>query len=203
VGVKTSNPDEIVRLLQEARRYLALPGNDFTRSSWRNTTEAQSEIDSLISRLESGNPPGRSDVAVLFASTGDIQEVSLSSGWGKQFLEVAEKMDAAVDRHYGPDPRVIAAHKRELSARLREVFCGKLRWFFTILCILSAAFTCYMYFSRDYAETWFPIHLGPRATFYAVIAASIIYGALALINWVSWGKRDQRTGPCNPKASRP
>jgi hypothetical protein len=31
----------------------------------------------------------------LFAPTGPIQEVSLSSGWGDMFLELAKRMDAA------------------------------------------------------------------------------------------------------------
>jgi len=29
----------------------------------------------------------------LFAPTGPIQEVSLSSGWGQEFLELAERFD--------------------------------------------------------------------------------------------------------------
>jgi hypothetical protein len=33
---------------------------------------------------------------VLFLPTGPIQEVSLSSGWGDEFLQLAERYDAAV-----------------------------------------------------------------------------------------------------------
>jgi hypothetical protein len=35
------------------------------------------------------------DVSVLFAPTGPIQEVSLSSGWSETFLKVAERFDRA------------------------------------------------------------------------------------------------------------
>jgi len=37
-------------------------------------------------------------MSVLFAPTGPIQEVSLSSGWGQGFLKLAEDFDAAVER---------------------------------------------------------------------------------------------------------
>ena len=33
---------------------------------------------------------------VLFAPTGPIQEVSLSSGWGKEFLALSERFDDAM-----------------------------------------------------------------------------------------------------------
>jgi len=38
---------------------------------------------------------------VLFAPTGPIQEVSLSSGWGDAFLKIAEQFDRAAERAYG------------------------------------------------------------------------------------------------------
>lgn len=37
--------------------------------------------------------PERVDVGVLFAPTGPLQEVSLSSGWAELFLKVSEKYD--------------------------------------------------------------------------------------------------------------
>ncbi|HEX8181606.1 MAG TPA: hypothetical protein VF525_18845 [Pyrinomonadaceae bacterium] len=33
---------------------------------------------------------------VLFAPTGPMQEVSLSSGWGEEFLALAERFDEAM-----------------------------------------------------------------------------------------------------------
>ena len=32
-------------------------------------------------------------IRVLFAPTGPIQEVSLSSGWGHEFIKLAERFD--------------------------------------------------------------------------------------------------------------
>lgn len=81
---------KLIAILIEARAFLALEGNDFSWSSWRDQNQAISEIDSMITKLETGSIP---DLRVLFAPTGPIQEVSLSSGWGNEFAELAERFD--------------------------------------------------------------------------------------------------------------
>ena len=81
---------KLITVLKEARAFLALEGNDFSWSSWRDQDHAISEIDSIIAALENGSVP---EIGFLFAPTGPIQEVSLSSGWGHEFLELAEQFD--------------------------------------------------------------------------------------------------------------
>ena len=81
---------KLITVLKEARALLALESNDFSWSSWRDRDQAIAEIDSIITALENGSVP---DIRVLFAPTGPIQEVSLSSGWGQEFPELAEQFD--------------------------------------------------------------------------------------------------------------
>jgi hypothetical protein len=81
----------LISTMKETRAFLALPGNDFVWSSWENQEDALSEIDSIITKLETGSLP--SNISILFAPTGRIQEVSLSSGWGKEFLNLADRFD--------------------------------------------------------------------------------------------------------------
>ena len=81
---------KLTAVLREAKALLALESNDFSWSSWRDQNQAVSEIDSIIAKLENGAIP---DMRILFAPTGPIQEVSLSSGWGNQFMELAERFD--------------------------------------------------------------------------------------------------------------
>jgi len=81
---------KLITILREARAFLAREGNDFSWSSWRDQAQANYEIDSIITKLENGSVP---DMRVLFAPTGPIQEVSLSSGWGHEFIELAEQFD--------------------------------------------------------------------------------------------------------------
>ena len=80
----------LIDVLLEIRQLLARPDNDFTWSSWIDQKAALKEIDDEISTLQRGTVP---DMAILFAPTGPIQEVSVSSGWGEEFLKLAERYD--------------------------------------------------------------------------------------------------------------
>ena len=93
--------ENLVTVLREARTLLASPDNDFSWSSWMDTESAIQEIDDLRLQVESGTLPRRLDLEVLFAPTGPIQEVSVSSGWGQEFLRLAARVDAAVEDAYG------------------------------------------------------------------------------------------------------
>lgn len=84
--------EKLISVIQKTRTYLAREGNDYSWSSWNDQDQALSEIDSILCQLEKGFVP---DMEVLFAPTGPIQEVSLSSGWSRQFLKLAEWFDEA------------------------------------------------------------------------------------------------------------
>lgn len=96
IMIAKNSTAKMIAVLRDARNFLARPDNDFAWSSWNGAEDALAEIDSLISRLELGDLPPRLDLEVLFAVTGPIQEVSLSSGWGNEFLKLADRFDAAV-----------------------------------------------------------------------------------------------------------
>ena len=81
---------KLIAILKETRILIAKAGNDFSWSSWKDQNQAITEIDSRIAELEHGTIP---EMGVLFAPTGPIQEVSLSSGWGDEFLELAARFD--------------------------------------------------------------------------------------------------------------
>jgi hypothetical protein len=91
---------QLASVLREARSFLARPGNDFAWSPWEDAGAALAEVNRLIAELEAGRFPPRLAVSILFAPTGPIQEVSLSSGWGEEFLELAARCDAAVEAAY-------------------------------------------------------------------------------------------------------
>jgi hypothetical protein len=52
---------------------------------------------------------------VLFAPTGPIQEVSISSGWGEAFLSLAERFDAAMAMAVATEPTM---HARDQPTQL-------------------------------------------------------------------------------------
>jgi hypothetical protein len=87
--------DAVLNILQETRAFLAQPDNNFAWSGWANREAALKDIDSLIASIGTGAVSDPTHVAWLFAPTGPLQEVSVSSGWGERFLDLARRMDAA------------------------------------------------------------------------------------------------------------
>jgi hypothetical protein len=65
-------------------------------SLWANdeVETISQHLRAAISALESGAPVDLELLSVLFAPTGDIQETSLASGWGDEFLSLARAIDA-------------------------------------------------------------------------------------------------------------
>ena len=92
-----SDRSGLISLFEDARTLLARSDNDFSWSSWRDRDAALAEIDGILAQLREGQLPPLIQLQVLFAPTGPMQEVSLSSGWGQEFLEVAAKFDKALD----------------------------------------------------------------------------------------------------------
>lgn len=87
---------QLVKVLREARELLSRPDNDFGWSSWNSASDALREIDDLIARIEAHAITPRQTLEILFLPAGPIQEVSVSSGWGKEFLALAERFDTAI-----------------------------------------------------------------------------------------------------------
>jgi hypothetical protein len=91
---------DLASLLRKARLLVGRPENDFTYSHWNNVDEAVAELDAMIAVVEEGGLPPRDGFEILFAPTGSTQEVSLDSGWGGEFLVLAQQVDVAVERAY-------------------------------------------------------------------------------------------------------
>lgn len=89
------NVEQLIAIFEEARALVARPDNDFSWSSWIDQEDALAELDAILAVLRSGGRPNLS-MGILFAPTGPMQEVSLSSGWGQEFLALAERFDGAI-----------------------------------------------------------------------------------------------------------
>jgi len=87
--------ETLLQVLRETRALLALPDSNFAWSTWNSAAEALSELDGFISDIEAGHRFEGSKLSILFAPTANIQEVSMSSGWGDEFCRVAERFDSA------------------------------------------------------------------------------------------------------------
>ena len=86
----------MITVLMQVRALLAMPDNDFSWSGWQDQAQALNELDGILSTLALGEAPSVLHFKVLFAPTGPLQEVSIDSGWGDRFLELANQFDAAI-----------------------------------------------------------------------------------------------------------
>jgi hypothetical protein len=93
--IVTVDTAALLAVLDDVRALLALPDNDYSWSSFGDAEAALAELAGLRAGVVAGSPDVFT-LRVLFAPTGPIQEVSLSSGWGHEFLAVAERFDAAI-----------------------------------------------------------------------------------------------------------
>ncbi len=93
-GIDRDNPlESLIHVLESTLELVSIPENDFCWSYWSDEKDAQKEILGLINLIENGVLPKRVKIAVIFAPTGPLQEVGLSSGWAEAFLKVAERYD--------------------------------------------------------------------------------------------------------------
>ena len=83
----------VLAVMTEMRRLVALPANDFTWPAWSDQRAALADMDRYITALLQGVVP---PLSWVFAPTGPLQEVSLRSGWGAEFLALAARFDAAM-----------------------------------------------------------------------------------------------------------
>jgi hypothetical protein len=93
-----SNSVELAAVLRRIAELLSRPDVDTDWSGYE-PDELRSEIYSLLERAGTGLPldqEGRGRLRLLFAPAGALQETSLSSGWGEEFVELATRLDGAV-----------------------------------------------------------------------------------------------------------
>ncbi len=88
--------ETLVAVLEDARALLARDGNDFSWSGWADRDQAIAELDLILDRLVAGLPIRPAAAVLLFLPTGPLQEVSISSGWGDAFIDLARRFDSAI-----------------------------------------------------------------------------------------------------------
>ena len=89
--------DEVIGILEKVKHVLELPDTDVVWSRYNSVEEAVEDMNQHIERLRRGDLSKIEDLALLFAPTGSLQEISISSGWGQGFLYLAARFDRAIE----------------------------------------------------------------------------------------------------------
>jgi hypothetical protein len=90
------NVAKLIEVMEKARTLVNRPDGDFTWSSWIDEDHATRELDDLLRKLRVGDQPYGAGTGILFAPTGPMQELALSSGWGDEFNALADRYDEAM-----------------------------------------------------------------------------------------------------------
>jgi hypothetical protein len=95
-SLNTTNPLGLLSdVLVASIELVSIEGNDFSWSSWNDRDHAVAELQGILKQVQAGVVPEESSVSVLFAPTGPLQELSMSSGWAETYLRLAERYDTA------------------------------------------------------------------------------------------------------------
>lgn len=92
----TSNIPEIIKILEQVADELIVPDGNVLWSPYENQAEALADVKNHIERLKQNDFSKLKALELLFAPTGSLQEISISSGWGSRFLVLAAQFDQAI-----------------------------------------------------------------------------------------------------------
>jgi hypothetical protein len=92
---------DLAELAAVLGRVAELLARDDVNTIWSGyaADELRAEVARLLARAESGEPLADSERGLaryLFLPTGPLQETAISSGWGDEFLGLADRADAAI-----------------------------------------------------------------------------------------------------------
>ena len=87
-----------VEQISKLKYLLSLPSTDVCWSTYDSALEVVDELELLRIQIEKQDENARHRLLFLLAPTGDLQEISLSSGWGYEFLEIASELENALGK---------------------------------------------------------------------------------------------------------
>lgn len=90
--------DQIVDVLRELLVLLSRPNIDVSFSGYDHGKDAAADLRGHLAGLITGDLARIDRLMQLFAPTGALQEISINSGWGPQFMLLSAQFDAAIDQ---------------------------------------------------------------------------------------------------------
>ena len=91
---------DIVTLKENLNRLkflLSQPSTDVCWSSYNTSSEVIYDLETVENGVLNNEEKSVDRLILLLAPTGALQEISISSGWGEEFLGIAEAIENAVN----------------------------------------------------------------------------------------------------------
>ena len=83
---------EVIDILNRIRTTIT-PETDVVWTHYKNIRELTDALDNYITRISEHDKTVFNAIALDFTPTGSFQELSISNGWGNQFIVMATKFD--------------------------------------------------------------------------------------------------------------
>ena len=90
-----SAQEQIARL----KYLISLPSTDICWSSYNSVNDAIEELEKLEKGIAKQDEKSINKLLFLLLPTGELQEISISSGWADEFLVIAERLETALGKY--------------------------------------------------------------------------------------------------------
>ncbi|NOU89758.1 hypothetical protein GC102_28995 [Paenibacillus sp. LMG 31460] len=86
----------LVDILWEVSNLINSSNTNITWSRFNTVEEVLSTLDTYIKRLNQLDNAVISEIELLFAPTGSIQEISICSGWSNEYKKLSSRFDVII-----------------------------------------------------------------------------------------------------------
>ena len=89
--------NNVIKVLKKTKAIIKVTDINVAWSRFESEEEVIEALDDHMEKLISHDFSAIWDLILLFAPTGSLQEISISSGWGAEYLTLASEFDTAID----------------------------------------------------------------------------------------------------------
>jgi hypothetical protein len=86
----------VISIVEVIKEIISTSETEVLHSTFDTKESLINELDTHIVKLSCKDFSKIKDLIILFSPTSDLQEISLDSGWGEQFLFISERFDTAI-----------------------------------------------------------------------------------------------------------
>jgi hypothetical protein len=113
----------------------------------------------------------------------------LAIGSGAAEAAVAQFRRQAAHTMQDSDPKDMFDPSYSATDFRVQLAGGQLRWFATILAVVSIGLFVYLVTQGEKAELDFPFHITGQAALWVAGVAFVVWAAIAITNWRAWIRR--------------
>ena len=88
----------IRKQLSILKNLLALPCTDVCWSRYTSAEDVIRDLERIEDKIVNKDNDATSELLFLLSPTGSLQEISISSGWGNEFLVIANNLEVALGK---------------------------------------------------------------------------------------------------------